>query len=62
MEGETKGSQLNKACLSRALKATVREREGGDEGAREKKVRGLVINFHFLCLIIPSSNEICRGR
>lgn len=42
MEGKTKGSQLNKACLSRALKATVREREkeetgvGGEESERPR--------------------------
>lgn len=51
-EKKTKGSLLNKAGFSQALKANVRER-----GAR-KSEKGFMINFHFLCLIIPSPNKI----
>lgn len=50
---KTKGSQLNKAGLSQALTANVRERK-----ERRGTEREFMINFHFLCLIIPCPNEI----
>lgn len=47
--------QIKQASAELSKPMSEREEEGVGEGGSE---RGFVINFHFLCLIIPSPNEI----